>query len=85
VSEPNIAVMLCEPTMSEEVVNVAVRPIISPLPILVVPSKKLTVPLLLVGRVAVKVTGCASVEGFTDELRTTLETVAVTVFEVLGL
>ena len=58
-SEPNVAVILCEPTMSEEVVNVAVKPKIGALPILVVPSKKLTVPLLLVGRVAVKVTDCA--------------------------
>jgi hypothetical protein len=85
VSELNFAVMLCDPTRRVEVVNVAVVPEITPVPMVVEPSRKVTVPVLPEGKVAVKVTDCVYVEGLTEELRTTLETVAVTVFDVLGL
>ena len=57
VSEANFAVILCEPTRRVEVVNVAVVPEITPVPMLVAPSIKVTVPDLPEGSVAVKVTG----------------------------
>ena len=53
-----VAVILCEPASRVEVVNVAVVPEIVPEPILVVPSKNVTVPVLPEGKVAVKVTDC---------------------------
>jgi len=58
VSVLNFAVILCPPTRSVEVVNVAVVPEIAPVPIFVVPSKKVTDPVLPEGKVAVKVTDC---------------------------
>jgi len=51
-------VILCDPTERLDVVNDAVVPEIGLLPILVAPSKKLMVPVLVKGRVAVKVTDC---------------------------
>ena len=59
VSELNVAVILCEPTRSVDVESVAVVPEMTPVPMLVVPSKKLTVPLFPGGSVAVKIMGCA--------------------------
>jgi hypothetical protein len=58
VSELNFAVILCDPTRSVEVVNVAVVPEITPVPMVVEPSRNLTVPVLPEGKVAVKVTDC---------------------------
>lgn len=58
VSELNCAVILCEPARRLEVVNVAVVPEITPVPMLVVPSNKVTDPVLLGGKVTVKVTDC---------------------------
>lgn len=58
VSELNVAVILCDPTRSVAVVNVAVESEITPVPIVVEPSRKLTVPVLPEGNVAVKVTDC---------------------------
>ena len=84
-SEFNFAVMLWDPTDRLDVVNVAVVPTMTLLPILVAPSKKLTDAVLVTGIVAVKVTDCLYVEGFTDELSKTFATFAVTVFDVLGL
>lgn len=57
-SEFNCAVILCDPTDRVDVVNVAVVPVITPLPIKLGPSKKLMIPLLVAGIVAVKVTVC---------------------------
>ena len=57
-SEFNCAVILCDPTERVDVVKAAVVPLITLLPILVAPSKKLMTPLLVKGRVAVKVTDC---------------------------
>jgi hypothetical protein len=85
VSELNFAVILCDPTSRVAVVKVAVLPKITPVPMVVEPSRKVTVPVFPEGKVAVKMTDCVYVEGLAEELRTTLETVAVTVFEVLGL
>jgi hypothetical protein len=59
VSVLNFAVILCAPKRSVEVVKVAVVPEITPVPMLVAPSRKVTVPVLPVGKVAVKVTDCA--------------------------
>ena len=84
-SEFNCAVILCDPTERLDVVNVAVVPTMTLLPILVAPSKKLTDAVLVTGIVAVKVTDCLYVDGFTDELSNTSATVSVIVFDVLGL
>jgi hypothetical protein len=56
VSELYCAVILCEPTRRDEVVNVAVVPKTAPVPMTVTPSRKVTDPVLLTGNVAVKVT-----------------------------
>ena len=85
VLELNCAVMLCDSTARVEVVSVAVEPEIVPVPMLVVPSKKVTVPVLPEGTVAVKVTDCKYVEGLGEEPSRMLETVAVTLLDVLGL
>jgi len=81
----NFAVILCEPTSIVDVANVAALPEITPVPMLLAPSLNVTVPVFPDGRVAVKVTDCVKLEGFVEELRRILDTVAVTVFEVLGL
>ena len=52
------AVILCEPTERLDVVNVAVVPDMTPLPMLVEPSKKTIVPVFPVGTVPVKATDC---------------------------
>ena len=52
------AVILCEPTRRLEIVNVELVPKTPPVPITVVPSRKVTAPTLLTGTVAVKVTDC---------------------------
>lgn len=58
VSELNFAVILCDPARRVEVVNVAVLPEIAANPMVVEPSRKVTVPVLPEGKVAVKVTDC---------------------------
>lgn len=58
VSELNFAVILCELTKSVAVVKVAVALEITPVPMVVEPSRKVTVPVLPEGNVAVKVTDC---------------------------
>ena len=50
--------MLCAPPERAEVVSVAVTPDITPLPMLVVPSKKVIVPVFPATTVPVNVTGC---------------------------
>ena len=79
------AVMLCVAAKRLDVVNVAIPPEMTPLPILFTPSKKLIVPVFPLATVAVKVTDCRKVEGLSEELSKTLETLVVTVFELLGL
>ena len=79
------AVMLCVPAKRLDVANTAIPPEITPLPILFVPSKKFIVPVFPVATVAVKVTDCGKIEGLSEELSKILETLAVTVFELLGL
>lgn len=58
VSPLNVAVILCEPTRSAEVVNVAVAPETAPVPMVFRPSRNVTTPVLLPGKAAVKVTDC---------------------------
>jgi hypothetical protein len=74
VSPLYVAVMLLVPTASVEVVNVATPPVRAGLPIFVVPSKKVTVPVGVplpnpVGKVtvAVKVTDCPGLDGFGED------------------
>ena len=63
----------CEPTANAEVVNVAVPPDTVPVPRVVVPSRKVTVPVGLPApgatgaTVAVKVTDCPNTDGLADE------------------
>jgi hypothetical protein len=59
--------------VSELVVKVAIPFVITPLPRTVLPSIKVTVPVVPVGSVAVNVTGCVVVEGFEEEVSVTLE------------
>ncbi len=62
-----VAVILCDPVVNADVVKVAVVPFNVPDPILVVPSKNVTVPVGVpeaVDTVAVKVTLCPAVDGF---------------------
>ena len=56
VEELYCAVILCVPTERLEVVNVAVEPEMRPDPITVEPSRKVMLPVLLGGTVAVNVT-----------------------------
>ena len=80
------AVILCSPTTRVEVVSTA-TPFESAVdPMLVEPSRKVTVPVLFVRAVvAVKVTDCPKVEGFSEEATVMVETVTGSTLEVLGL
>jgi hypothetical protein len=63
--------MECDPVVNVDVLNVAVLPDSDPDPILVAPSKNVTVPVGVpeaVVIVAVKVTLCPNVDGFKDEV-----------------
>jgi hypothetical protein len=62
--------MLWTPTLSVEVVKVAVPLLIVPVPRVVEPSKKVTVPVVTVGTEAVKVTDWLTTDGFSDDIRT---------------
>ena len=85
VSELYCAVMLCAPAARLEVENTATPLTIALAPMLVPPSKKVTLPVLLASTVAVKVTDWPKVEGFSEELSVTVETVIVDALEVLEL
>jgi len=85
VSELYCAVILCALTARVEVVNVATPLEIAPAPMLVAPSKKVMLPVLPGRAVAVKVTDCPKVEGFSEEVSATLETVTESALEVLEL
>ena len=65
--------------MSVEVANVATPLLIAPVPRVVEPSRKVTVPVVLVGRVAVKITDWLKVEGLTDDVSTTAGDALLTV------
>ena len=72
--------MECVPGSRLEVVKVAAPLLTVPVPRLAVPSRNTTVPVAVGGvTCAVKVTGWSAVEGFADEVTTTLEVIKVTV------
>jgi hypothetical protein len=60
--------MVWTPAFSVEVVKVAVPPVIVPVPRLVEPSRKLTVPVTPVVIDAVKVTDWFTVDGFWEDV-----------------
>ena len=57
------------PAASADVVNVTVLPVIVTMSSVVVPSRKLTVPVAAAGTVAVKVTALPKNEGLGEEVR----------------
>ena len=61
--------MVWTPALSVEVVKVAVPPLIVPVPRLVEPSRKVTVPVTPVVIEAVKVTDWLTVDGFLEDVR----------------
>jgi hypothetical protein len=65
--------------VSVEVANVATPLLSAPVPRVVEPSRKVTVPVVLVGRVAVKITDWLKVEGLTDDVSTTAGDALLTV------
>ena len=66
----------CEPVKSVEIANVAFPPLIVPVPSVVLPSLKVTVPVAAVGEsVAVNVTELPYVDGFNEEVSVTEEEV----------
>jgi hypothetical protein len=64
-----VAVIGSLPAGSEDVVTVATPPVRVDVPKVVVPLVNVTVPVTPVGSVAVNVTDCPGVEGFTEETR----------------
>ena len=73
VSPEYVAVIECDPTDNVEVVKVAMPPDTAPVPRVVTPSKNVTVPDGLpapgatTATVAVNVTLCPEIDGFSDE------------------
>jgi len=66
-----VAVILCDPVVNADVVNVAMLPASVPDPMFVAPSKNVTVPVGVpdpVATVAVKVTLWPNVEGLFDDV-----------------
>ena len=64
--------------MRVEVVNVATPLLITPVPSVVGPSRNVTVPVVFVGRVAVKVTDWLKLDGFTEDVSPNVISVHVT-------
>jgi hypothetical protein len=77
-----VAVTGSLPTGSEDVVTVAAPPVSVDVPNVVAPLVNVTVPVTPVGSVAVNVTDCPGVEGFTEEARVTTGVPLVTVWLV---
>jgi len=72
-----------EPAAKPEVEKVAIPPLNAPLPKVIAPSKKVTVPLAVAGEtVAVKVTDCPGVDGLRLDARPIVVLVLVEVFTV---
>lgn len=65
--------------VSVAVVNIAIPLLIEPVPSVAEPSRKVTVPVVFAGKVAVKVTGWLKVDGFAEDVRTTPGEALVTV------
>jgi hypothetical protein len=70
------------PARSEDVVTVAAPPVSVEVPNVVAPLVNVTVPVTPLGSVAVNVTDCPGVEGFTEETRVTTGVPLVTVWLV---
>jgi hypothetical protein len=77
-----VAVMGSLPARSEDVVTVAAPPVSVEVPNVVAPLVNVTVPVTPLGSVAVNVTDCPGVEGFTEEARVTTGVPLVTVWLV---
>jgi hypothetical protein len=73
-----VAVMGSLPPGSEDVVTVAAVPVSAAVPNVEAPLVNVTVPVTPLGSVAVKVTDCPGVEGFTEETRDTTGVVLAT-------
>jgi hypothetical protein len=73
---PYLALMVCVPEVSAEVVKVAMPPASVTVASFAVPSLNVTLPARVTPNsgdtVAVKVTDCREVEGFRDEVRATV-------------
>jgi hypothetical protein len=69
----DLAVMVCAPELSFDVVNFATPPLSDEVPSAVVPSKKVTVPVTVPLNcgvtLAVKVTACPKFDGFCEEAK----------------
>ena len=70
------------PTGSEDVVTVATPPVSVDVPRAVAPLANVTVPVTAAGRVAVKVTDWAGVDGFVEEVKVTTGVALPTVWVV---
>ena len=83
---PYTAVMLCDPSASAEVENVATPPESEPVPIVVEPSLNVTVPVAvpapgaLTATVAVNVTDSPTTDGFCDDASDVLVEAVFTVW-----
>jgi hypothetical protein len=66
-----------------EVVKLAVPPLIVPEPRVVEPSRKVIVPVAVLGKLAVKVTDWLMVEGFSEDVSKTVGVAFVTVWLVV--
>jgi hypothetical protein len=62
-------VIVWTPALSVEVVRVAVPLFIAPVPRIVEPSRKVTLPVTPLGTWAVKITDWLTVDGFSDDVR----------------
>ena len=69
--------------MSVDVVKVAVPLLIVPVPRVVAPSRKVTVPVTPEGTVAVNVTAWLTLDGFNEEVNETLVVALLTVCVVV--
>lgn len=69
--------------MSVEVVKIAVPLLIVPVPRVVEPSRKITVPVVPVVKVAVKVTDWLTLDGFSEDVSATVGVALVTVWVVV--
>ena len=76
--------IVCDPTVRVLVVRV-VWPLTNvPVPRIVAPSRNVIVPVAPEGAVAVKVTACPTIEGFSDDVTATVGAVFTTVTETGG-
>jgi hypothetical protein len=75
--------MVCTPALSVEVAKVAVPLVMVPVPRVVEPSRKVTVPVTPAGTVAAKVTDWLTLDGFTEDVSKTVVVALLTVCVVV--